>query len=202
MAIPRFHRCTTLAMTHTPTREPGEGSTANLPRSANHFEIKSVRTMATQAMAINAIVKYPVGKPFPSKFGDGNRVNVLFELEDGTTERIYGDEHDRLLCSMRKGEKVQLIRSGKQFSVVRLDDSPTRPPATDAVRSQATVEASHVLSLDRKNAIAQYVSEMGDLYAHCWQVAQAKLGSIATQEESVRCATASLFIAAQRKFGI
>ena len=99
---------------------------------------------------------------------------------------------------LRRGATVQLIpagtaKNGKEKHNILLMDAPPAPPSTPAPTT------GH-LSLDQKRAIAAYVDGMGDLLKYCRDTAIAKLGDC--DEETIRCSTASLFIAASRKFNL
>lgn len=69
-------------------------------------------------------------------------------------------------------------------------------------------KASHVVELiqdgermsaETKRDVASYIQEMARLYGFCYSEAQKELTDTAN-EETLRCAASSLFIAAQRRF--
>jgi hypothetical protein len=53
-----------------------------------------------------------------------------------------------------------------------------------------------------KSAIASYITNRADLYAFCFKQASRALGEVGASEETVKCAASTLFISAQKKFGI
>lgn len=60
----------------------------------------------------------------------------------------------------------------------------------------------HQLPPQKKKEIADYLDQQADLLAYCWKIANDKLKGTAFEEESVRCFASTLYISAQRKFGL
>jgi len=141
------------------------------------------------ATLITARVKYGAGQPRETQYG--MRINALLTLLDGTEHRLWGQPDDPAIASLRKGQQVQLLHDGKSYKLIA-DSQPAQvkqPVATELTPAQ-------------KRAIAEYVTGQADLLKFCWTTAAVRLGGIATEEESIRCAAASLYIAAQRKFNL
>jgi hypothetical protein len=111
-------------------------------------------------------------------------------------KNLSGDEVSQLV----KGDQVQLVpagtdRNGKpKHNIMLVNGTQVQPSEEDA--------DSGLLPHETKQAIATYVQEMSKLYRYCWGQAANQLGGMATEEESVRCAASSLFIAAKQKFSI
>lgn len=107
-------------------------------------------------------------------------------------KNLSGDEVSQLM----RGDQVKLVpagmdRNGKpKHNIMLVNDT------------QANSDEPGLLEQNTKQAIATYVQEMSKLYRYCWGQAANQLGGMATEEESVRCAASSLFIAAKQKFSI
>jgi hypothetical protein len=141
------------------------------------------------ATLIAARVKYGAGQPRETQYG--MRINALLTLPNGTEHRVWGKPEDLAISSLKKGQQVQLLYDGKGYKLVA-DNQPAQ------VKQPVATE----LNPEQKRAIADYVTGQADLLKFCWTTAAVKLGGIATEEESIRCAAASLYIAAQRKFNL
>ncbi len=93
---------------------------------------------------------------------------------------------------------MQLLYDGKGYKLI--DDSQAaqvkQPVATELTPDQKPAAEGI------RNEIAEYVTGQADLLKFCWKTAAAKLDGIASEKESIRCAAASLYIAAQRKFNL
>jgi hypothetical protein len=145
--------------------------------------------MSTTASLITARVKYAAGQPRATQYG--MRINALLTLPDGTEHRLWGQPDDREIAALKKGQQVQLLHDGKGYKLI-----PNNPP------TQAKQPVATELTPEQKWAIAEYVTGQADLLKFCWTTATAKLEGLATEEESIRCAASSLYIAAQRKFNL
>ncbi len=127
----------------------------------------------------------------PKDFGHGERVNVVITpVTGGDDIKVWGRPTDAI-AQLTKGQQVTLLSDGKTYKLVA-DSQPAQ------VKQPVTTE----LTADQKKAIALYVDEQGDLLKFCWVTARKKLDGVAYTEESIRCAAASLYIAAQRKFSL
>jgi hypothetical protein len=146
------------------------------------------------ATLITARVKYGAGQPRETQYG--MRINALLTLPDGTEHRVWGKPEDRAIASLKKGQQVQLLHDGKGYKLVA-DNQPAQ--VKQLVATELTPEQKRAAEGIR-NEIAEYVTGQANLLKFCWTTAAVKLGGIATEEESIRCAAASLYIAAQRKF--
>ncbi|NJL42524.1 MAG: hypothetical protein HC856_09525 [Pseudanabaena sp. RU_4_16] len=108
-------------------------------------------------------------------------------MPDGTEHRVWGQPDDQAIASLQKGQQVQLLYDGKGYKLI-----------ADSQPAQVKQPVATELTPEQKRAIAEYVTGQADLLKFCWTTAAVKLGGIATEEESIRCAAASLYIAAQR----
>ncbi|MGB7414837.1 MAG: hypothetical protein WA902_11575 [Thermosynechococcaceae cyanobacterium] len=146
-----------------------------------------------------------IGKPRESSYEAGTyyypTLFMNLSQPDGSeTAKVWknlsGDEVSQLM----KGDQVQLVpagqdRNGKpKHNILLVNGSQSAPPDKS--------DESGQLQTETKQAIASYVQEMSKLYRYCWGQAANQLGGMATEEESVRCAASSLFIAAKQKFSI
>ena len=178
------------------------------------------------ALATTPVIKAAVAHIMQVKEGDyGPYQSVLFEgegLPDGKLWRALNPGEAQQLC---KGQAVELTptrtKSGKASWSIRPLSAPAQPqptvpqmrspqaqPVQTAERSSQAQAQSAIKQKpakppaeDRKQQIAAYINSMGDLYAHCLQVAQAKIGSD-NDSETVRCMASSLYISADRRFGL
>lgn len=153
--------------------------------------------MANITMATGK-VKYSCGKP--KDFGHGDRINAVVTLDNGEEVKLWGKPDDQSLLSLRKGQTVNLIYDGKNYKLVNSQPASTSQPAINS-QTPAPV-ASSELSKEQKRMIAEYIEGRADLLKYCWTTAKVKLGDITTDEESLRCAASTLFIAAQKKFNL
>ena len=124
--------------------------------------------------------------------------SVLFKTPEG--EKIWKsfNPDSPELAQLQKGLSVQLIPSGErngrpshQIVIVDLQQ-----------QSRDQIPTQQGLDSETKAEIAAYVQQMSKLYRFCWEQASEQLEGLAQQEESVKCAANSLFIAAGRKFGL
>jgi hypothetical protein len=143
----------------------------------------------TTATLIAGKVKYAASTP--KDFGHGERINIVITpLTGGEDIKVWGNPDDEI-ATLTKGQQVTLLFDGKSHKLVA-DNQPAQ------VKQPVAAE----LSADQKRAIALYVNEQADLLKFCWVTASEKLDSLASEEESIRCAASCLYIAAQRKFGL
>lgn len=74
------------------------------------------------ARLIEVEVKFGAGKTFPGK-GGKRRQNVVFEpIAGGEDISIWFNEGDDRYCSLKRGERVQLLREGERHTIVTYDD--------------------------------------------------------------------------------
>ncbi|WP_019499158.1 hypothetical protein [Pseudanabaena sp. PCC 6802] len=140
----------------------------------------------SSATLIAGKVKYTASTP--KDYGHGERINVVVTPIDGGDDIKVWGKPDDAIASLTKGQQVTLLYDGKSYKLVA--EQPTQ------------VKQQLALTPEQKIAIAHYVTEQADLLKFCWITASEKLDNLAAEEESIRCAAASLYIAAQRKFGL
>jgi hypothetical protein len=127
--------------------------------------------------------------------------SVLFKNGD---EKIWQsfDPNAEELQLLKRGMEVQLIphgesQSGKtQYNIVLLGSVSV--PNT----APAPVTAFGVMSDAQKREVAAYIEQMAKMYRYSYEQAQISLTGATENPETVRAAASTLFIAAQRKFGI
>jgi hypothetical protein len=146
----------------------------------------------TTATLIAGKVKYAASTP--KDFGHGERINVVITpLTGGDDIKVWGNPDDAI-ATLTKNQQVTLLHDGKGYKLV----ADSQPAQVNQVKQSVTPE----LTPDQKRAIALYVNEQADLLKFCWVTASEKLDSLASDEESIRCAASCLYIATQRKFGL
>lgn len=140
---------------------------------------------------LTAQVLFPA-KEFDTQFGP--RLNAKIKVVNGEEAKLWGPPGDGALLALRRGQTIQIAKDGKgKYSLV--EQSP--------VPGQAPVDLDDgVLDGDTKSAIASYISNRAALYSFCYQEASRELEKHKASEETVKCAASTLFIAAQKKFGI
>jgi hypothetical protein len=146
----------------------------------------------TTATLIAGKVKYAARSP--KDFGHGERINIVVTpIDGGDGIKVWGKPTDAI-ATLTKGQQVTLLFDGKTYKLV----ADNQPQTVNQVKQSVNTE----LTPDQKRAIALYVNEHADLLKFCWVTASEKLDSLASDEESIRCAASCLYIAAQRKFGL
>lgn len=130
--------------------------------------------------------------------------SVLFKNGE---EKIWQsfDPDAQELQILKRGMRVQLVprgesQSGKtQYNIVLLD-APTVPATVPAGEDPAL--ATMLMSATAKREAAAYIEQMSKLYRYCFEQAQIALTGATENPATVQAAASTLFIAAQRKFGI
>ncbi len=140
----------------------------------------------------NGRIKYAAGKVFQSDWGE--RQNIVVEMDDGSTEKLYFEKGRQPHASLKRGQPVAILfENGKRRLVVSdKPDIPTEPPQP----------AYQELTPDTKRAIAAYVCDVADLLGFCLKTASEKFSEQVETEESIRTLATTLFIATQRHFGL
>jgi hypothetical protein len=177
--------------------------------------------MVAKLKILNATVKYPVGKKFPTKFGSGNRVNVVLVGENGAEYTIWSDENDVILNVLQKGQSVQLIEDDKgKYSVVETPELARQIEQHTLLHSTHETEAQDrnfsapelidkvykfkPWTPEERKIIATQVSQNADLLAHCLKTSHEKFANPAQplvhEEESIRALAIALFAQAMREF--
>lgn len=162
-------------------------------------------TMTTQW----ATLLYDPTEPKPSQINPEYPAQHMatVQMDDGTQKRIYFNVGT--YSALRKGDTVMLEYSKGKWRMSKTQPPELhqklsqRGPATPAPvqpTTQGNAATFTPLDGDQKKAIAGYVDQMADVLAFCRKTAIAKLGDV--DESAIQAATATLFIATQRKFGI
>jgi len=158
-----------------------------------------------------------IGRPKPSKFSDSEYRPVKFAIADGRSFWKSYDVGADELQWLRKGETYQAVVAddGETVTVCepddRFDGQPLQqhaeslgieadPAAVAAAPTAPPQPTQPTLAPDTKRAIADYVTEMGNLYAYCYGTAETKLQG--KPDAAVQAMASSLFIATQRKFDL
>ena len=146
------------------------------------------------ATLVQATVKYTAGQP--KDYGNGPRINAVVTLAGGEDVKVWGNADDPALLALRKKQAIQLLHDGKGYKLVQPEPSaPTAAPPTPSLDGP-------VMTDEAKRQIARYIDSMAPLYAYCYQQAQAQPGLQQAPDAAIQAAASSLFIAAQRRFGL
>ncbi len=101
----------------------------------------------------NGTVKYPAGKVFQSDWGE--RQNIVVEMDDGSTEKLYFAAGRQPHASLKRGQQVQvLFENGKRRLLVNDKPDTTCPEPQPQYQG---------LTPDTKRAYANYVQDQADL---------------------------------------
>lgn len=159
---------------------------------------------------LNAIVKYPAGKVFETKYGE--KVNAVFMAGEEEI-KIWADANTQkaeMLKSLVKGEHKLILDDGGKYKL--LEDSQSSPTNTNG--NGKTNSNYEPLSDDKKRAIGQFITEQADLLAFCHECAYKAYNkrfphdpmdeseSFALDSETIQKAGMSLFITSQRHFNL
>lgn len=145
---------------------------------------------------IEAEVKYPAGRIFPSKYGAGSQQNIVVVQDNGQESTIWFAAGHAAYTELRRGDRCQFVQDGKgKLQLVNGDKYAPVP------QPQSQPQAAEI-STEKKRAIAEYVAEQARLYAYCFGQASEALKLHEPNEETVRAAASTLYIAAQRKFSL
>lgn len=163
----------------------------------------------------SATVKYRAGDVKKTEFGE--RQNVVITYADGTEGKLWFKAGREPHVSLQKGQAIQVViekRDGKECkklvkSVVtepsRSDASQSSPSSPAPVASQRSLSRAEVyepLSNERKKEIAAYIEEQTKLYKFCLEQALPVVREVDGDLEDARAIATTLFISAQRKFGL
>ena len=140
----------------------------------------------------NGTVKYPANKVFQSDWGE--RQNIVVEMDDGSTEKLYFEKGRQPHASLKRGQSVAILFEGGKRRLVVSDkpNTPTEPPQP----------AYQKLTPDQKRAIANYIQDQAKLMRFCLETARENFSDQIETEESLRTLATTLFIATQRHFGL
>ncbi len=142
----------------------------------------------------NGRIKYAAGKVFQSDWGE--RQNIVVEMDDGSTEKLYFAAGRQPHASLKRGQSVAVLFEGGKRRLVVSDkpDTPTQP-------SQPQPQYQG-LTPDTKRAIANYIQDQAKLMRYCLETARENFSDQIETEESLRTLATTLFIATQRHFGL
>lgn len=146
---------------------------------------------------IEAEVKYPPGRTFPSKYGAGSQQNIVVVQDNGQESTIWFAAGHAAYTELRRGDRAQFVQDNKgKLQLLAVDEYAPSTPAPSQPQQSAE------LSPDRKREIAAYIQEQAKLYAFCFGQATEALKHYEPTEETLRAMASTLYISAQRKFNI
>lgn len=145
---------------------------------------------------VEAEIKYPPGRIFPSKYGAGSQQNIVVVLDNGQESTIWFAAGHAAYTELRRGDRCQFFQDGKgKLQLLDADEYAPVPQAPSQPQSAG-------ISAEKKRAIAEYIEQQARLYAFCFAKAQQELKLHEPTEETIRAAASSLYIATQRKFSL
>ncbi len=167
---------------------------------------------------IQATVKYPAGRIWPSKYEDGgDRQNIMAALPNGGEERIYFPAHSPYECSLKKGDCVTLVDSGKgklKIAIPQTCQTPatqpgnwqptthSQPQTQQPTQPQQPTRTHTELTPNEKREIAAYVDEQAGLFGYCMKKASEIGRDHDLEPTDTRAIATSIYIAAQKKFNL
>lgn len=138
---------------------------------------------------------------FPAKEFDtqyGPRLNAKIKVANGEEAKLWGPPGDVALLALRRGQTIQIAKDSKgKYILIEQALSPGQAPVVEAPPLD-----DGELDGEVKNAIASYITHRAALYSFCYQEASRELGKHEANEETIKCAASTLFISAQKTFGI
>lgn len=152
-------------------------------------------TIPKSADLLQGTVIWPAGKVFENQWGKSQSITVSI---NGQEEKIWFKEGLQPHASLKKGQQIKLLASeqnGKTRYTI-ISDTP------DNNQQQSPAAKKYQLADEDKRAIAEYISQQSKILRFCIEQASKECGDITPSEESVRSLGVSLYIAAQRKFGL
>ena len=136
------------------------------------------------------------------QFGDYRSVLFLTPTREKIWKSFPADANEASL--IKKGDLVQLIpagkdKSGKDKHNIMLLEESTNVPTSQPPQPEA-VPVAEQWSAERKRAIACYLESQLALLAYCDKQARQTFDGL--PEETVQKYSVTLFLAAQKKFGL
>lgn len=128
------------------------------------------------------VVRFPPGTP--KDYGHGPRVNALVELSTGEEVRVYGNEGDPILLSLRKGQQVQLVKVKNSWTIAEpfaqslpAEEAVQTAPAPERVLQEAqAAPAPHMAGRGAQTAIAPKTpEELATLWADAFKELRTQL---------------------------
>jgi hypothetical protein len=129
-------------------------------------------------------------RPVTTKYGDRTVADI--RLPDGTETAIWRPANDQSLANLTTGQPVTVAKDHKG-KINLIESQPT--PTIDNGHNLAGQ-----LTNDQKRDIAQYITQQRDLLAFCLD--QAASIPQAQTDESVEKLGVTLYLSAQKKFGL
>jgi hypothetical protein len=151
---------------------------------------------------VRAAVKYPAGKTLDTQ--NGQRINVVLTLPDGTEHKEWSHPDDRFLRSLKKGDTVQVVKDGDRYKLLKMEDETNpcpqgeyRVPPTPAPPQLGTTSPTR-WSKEHKQRIAEEAKQRAALIGYCHaQVGEqftAPDGELFVSEETVQKYATMLYL--------
>lgn len=150
---------------------------------------------------IPAIVEYVSGEK-QNDYGPYKSVLFLRSDADGDRAKVWRSFPPEQADSFQVNEQVILIpieKNGKPNWEIQRHQGP-QPAAGSAAAPARQTQAPRELDSDQKRAIASYISQQAAIFGYCLAEAREILPDLS--EESYRAIASTLYIAAQRRFGL
>lgn len=150
---------------------------------------------------IPAIVEYVSGEK-QNDYGPYKSVLFLRSDADGDRAKVWRSFPPAQADSFQLNEAVILIpieKNGKPSWEIQRHQGP-QPAAGSAAAPAPRTQAPRELDAAQKQAIAAYISQQAAIFGYCLSEAREVLPDLS--EESHRAIAATLYIAAQRRFGL
>lgn len=155
---------------------------------------------------IPAIVEF-IGKEKSNDYGPYKSVLFLRSDMEGDRAKVWRSFPPEQADSFQVNEAVLLIpteKNGKPSWEIQRQQGPQPAPSQPAAGGLAApaprTQAPRELDAAQKRAIASYISQQAAIFGYCLSEARETLPDLS--EESYRAIAATLYIAAQRRFGL
>jgi len=118
----------------------------------------------------------------------GPRLVADLKTVEGEEVTLWKPTTDEAIAALQRGQSVHLVKDSKGFNLVAQTQQQPQQPTEQG------------LTPELKRQIAGYITQQADLLKFCRDIAIAKIGNV--DEETIRCTTQTLYIAASRKFSL
>ena len=160
----------------------------------------------SEIQGIPAIVEYVSGEK-QNDYGPYKSVLFLRSDAEGDRAKVWRSMAPEQADSFQVNEAVMFIpteKNGKPSWEIQRQQgpqpAPSQPAAGGAAAPARLSQAPRELDAAQKRAIAAYISQQVAIFGYCLSEAREVLPDLS--EESYRAIASTLYIAAQRRFGL
>jgi len=153
---------------------------------------------------LNAVVKYPAGKTFETRYG--SRCNAVLTVGDDEI-KIWGEPNTpkgQQLQALKRGETVLVIDDNGKYKLLESDSKTTNSNTNGNGNTNGNTKQNYEpLTPDKKREIAVYISDMAGLYGYCLEQAKGlNKDDLTLPHEAIKDRATTLFVTSQRHFNL